>query len=63
MNQHPRTDPLLDEVRRNREQLLRACGGSLDSLYDMLKRCEALDARKIVKSPQRTDDSSEHPQT
>lgn len=61
MNQHPRPDPLLDEVRRNRERLLRSCGGSLDSLYDMLKRCEASRAGSVDESPRRTDSSGEHP--
>ena len=49
----PRTQPILDDVRSNREQLLRASGGTLDSLYRMLKRREGGESRPVVKLPAR----------
>jgi len=56
----PRTQPILDEVRSNREQLLRASGGTLDSLYELLKRREGDESRPVVKLPARRcgDDGS-----
>jgi len=50
-----RNDPLLDEVRRNRERLLRTCGGSLDSLYELLAHGEAKETRPVVKLPRRPE--------
>ncbi len=49
----PRTQPILQEVRSNREHLLRASGGTLDSLYELLKRREGDESRPVVKSPAR----------
>ena len=56
----PRTQPILDEVRSNREQLLRASGGTPDSLYELLKRREGDELRPVVKLPARRcgDDGS-----
>jgi len=57
----PRTQPILQEVRSNREHLLRASGGTLDSLYELLKRREGDESRPVVKLPPRrcTDDDSD----
>jgi hypothetical protein len=54
----PRTRSILHEVRSNREQLLRASGGTLDSLYELLKHRENGESRPVVKLPVRrcTDD-------
>jgi hypothetical protein len=56
----PRTQPILQEVRSNREHLLRASGGTLDSLYELLKRREGDESRPVVKLPARRcgDDGS-----
>jgi hypothetical protein len=61
MTHTPRTQPILQEVRSNREQLLRASGGTLDSLYELLKRREGDESRPVVKLPTRrcTDDGSD----
>jgi len=57
----PRAEPILEEVRNNREQLLHASGGTLDSLYEMLKRREGGESRPVVKLPARrcADDGSD----
>jgi hypothetical protein len=57
----PRTQPILQEVRSNRGHLLRASGGTLDSLYELLKRREGDESRPVVKLPARryTDDGSD----
>ena len=46
-------DPILEEVRRNREELLRAAGGSIDALYASLKESEQSEQRPVVKLPPR----------
>jgi hypothetical protein len=46
-------DPIIDEVRRNREQLLRASGGSMDELFAALKEAERKESRSVVKLPPR----------
>ena len=46
-------DPILDEVRRNRDALVRASGGSLEGLFAMLKVHEERDAARVVKLPPR----------
>jgi hypothetical protein len=53
MPHKPRTQPILDDVRSNRKQLLHASGGTLDSLYEMLKRRESDESRPVVKLPAR----------
>jgi hypothetical protein len=50
-------DPILDEVRRNRDALVRASGGSLEGLFSMLKAYEARDAARVVKLPPRRPDA------
>ncbi|MDZ4755270.1 MAG: hypothetical protein SGJ09_17460 [Phycisphaerae bacterium] len=40
---------IIDDVRRNREQLLRAAGGSIDELFAKLKDAESKDQREVVK--------------
>jgi hypothetical protein len=61
MPHKPRTQPILHQVRSNREQLLRASGGTLDSLYEMLKRREGDESRPVAKLPARRcmDDGSD----
>jgi len=46
-------DPIIDEVRRHRAELLRAAGGSLDALCDALTESEAKESREVVKLPPR----------
>ena len=48
-----REDPIIEEVRRNREELLRAAGGSLDALYAALRDSESKESRKVVAMPPR----------
>jgi hypothetical protein len=49
-------DPILDEVRRNRGELLRASGGTVDSLFELLRQRQAEDPRGVVKlAPRRLD--------
>lgn len=42
-------DPIIEEVRRQREELFRSAGGSLDALCDALKASEATESREVVK--------------
>jgi hypothetical protein len=49
----PPQDLIIDEVRRNREQLLRASGGSIDELFAVLKDAERKESRPVVKLPPR----------
>ncbi len=46
-------DQIIDEVRRNREQLLRASGGSIDELCAALQEAERRESRPVVKLPSR----------
>ncbi|MFO0829117.1 MAG: hypothetical protein U0572_13340 [Phycisphaerales bacterium] len=46
-------DQIIDEVRRNREQLLRASGGSIDTLFAAIKDAEAKESRPVIKLPSR----------
>lgn len=46
-------DQIIDEVRRNREQLLRASGGCIDELFAALKDAERRETRQVVKLPAR----------
>lgn len=46
-------DWIIEEVRRNREQLLRDVGGSIDALCDALKELERAQQRPVVKLPPR----------
>ncbi|MCE2874978.1 MAG: hypothetical protein LW625_04970 [Planctomycetaceae bacterium] len=40
-------------MRSNRGHLLRASGGTLDSLFELLKRREGDESRPVVKLPAR----------
>ena len=57
MSDQPNQDPILADVRRNRDELVRAAGGSLESLFALLKAREAQDAARLVKYPPRRPDS------
>lgn len=46
-------DQIIDEVRRNRERLLRDCGGTLDGAFEALKGTERSECREVVKLPPR----------
>ncbi len=46
-------DQIIDEVRRNREQIFRASGGSIDELFAALKIAESKESRPMVKLPSR----------
>lgn len=47
-------DPIVEEVRRVRADLLAQAGGDLDRLFDMLKEWEAASDRPVVSRPART---------
>jgi hypothetical protein len=52
--QDPRPDDrIIEEVRRNRDELLRSAGGSIDALFTALKAAEGSEAREVVKLPPR----------
>ena len=52
--QEPRPDDrIIEEVRRNRDELLRSAGGSIDALFAALKAAEGSEAREVVKLPPR----------
>jgi len=42
-------DQSIAEVRRNREELLRASGGSIDERFAVLKDAERKESRLVVK--------------
>jgi hypothetical protein len=44
----PPHDPIVDEVRRHRERLVRDAGGSLDALCRMLEEREAQGPHRTV---------------
>jgi len=48
-----REDPIIEEVRGNREELLRAAGGSLDAPYAASRDSESKESRKVVAMPPR----------
>ena len=54
-------DQIIEEVRRNREQLLREAGGSIDALCEALKELERAEHRPVGKLPPRrlTDPGSD----
>ncbi len=54
-------DRIIEEVRRNREPLLRDAGGSIDALCEALKELERAEHRPVVKLPPRrlTDPGSD----
>ncbi len=41
-------DPIVDEVRQVRQQILDDCGGNLDKLLDRLKAAETKDHGRVV---------------
>jgi len=52
--QDPRPDDrIIEEVRRNRDELLRSAGGSIDALFAALKAAERSEAREVVRLPPR----------
>lgn len=51
--EHPRQDPIVDEVRRNRERLLRSAGGTLDGLCEILEDRQAREPGGTVRLPPR----------
>lgn len=51
MSEPNMSDPILEEVRLNRERLIKASGGTLDSLFAFLKECERNESRPVVKLP------------
>ena len=52
--QEPRPDDrIIEEVRHNRDELLRSAGGSVDALFAALKAAEGSEAREVVKLPPR----------
>jgi len=52
--QEPRPDDqIIEEVRRNRDELLRSAGGSIDALFAACKAAEGSEAREVVKLPPR----------
>jgi hypothetical protein len=53
VSEQPTDDRIIEEVRRNREQLLRDCGGSLDGAFEWLKDAERSESREVVKLPPR----------
>ena len=46
-------DQIIEEVRRNREHLFRASGGSVDKLFAALQDAESKESRPVVKLPPR----------
>lgn len=46
-------DEIIAEVRRNRAELLKSAGGTLEGLYAMLKSSEAKESRRVVNLPPR----------
>ena len=53
MRPEPRQDPIVDEVRRNRAEVVRRSGGTLDALCDALESRQAAVAGGTVKHPPR----------
>lgn len=54
------SDPILDEVRRIREQVLEECGGTVEGLMDAMRKRDAKagDTVELPKSPRRPGDDS-----
>lgn len=48
-----REDPIVEQVRRDRERLLRESGGTLDSLCEMLEERQAREPGGTVRLPPR----------
>lgn len=46
-------DRIIEEVRRNRDELLRSAGGSIDALFAALKAAEGSEPREVVRLPPR----------
>jgi len=56
MHEEPRTDPIVDEVRKHRQELLLRAGGNLDALCDMLEdRQEHRPGGTVRLPPRRVD--------
>jgi len=51
-------DPIVEEVRRAREQLLDEAGGDLDRLVDMLRQSQAESKRPVVSRPPKKVDAN-----
>lgn len=58
MPEESRQDPIVDEVRRQREALVRASGGTLDSLFALIKDRQEHEAKRLVKLPARRPDAA-----
>jgi hypothetical protein len=58
MTEHVRQDPIIDEVRRQREALVRASGGTLDSLFALIKDRQEHEVKGLVKLPARRPDAA-----
>jgi len=58
MTEHVRQDPIIDEVRRQREALVSASGGTLDSLFALIKDRQEHEAKGLVKLPARRPDAA-----
>jgi hypothetical protein len=54
MPEESRQDPIVDEVRRQREAL----GGTLDSLFALIKDRQEHEAKGLVKLPARRPDAA-----
>jgi hypothetical protein len=53
-------DPIVEEVRRAREQLLEQAGGDLDRLLDMLQQSEITGDRPVVsRTPKKSEGAPE----
>lgn len=53
-------DPIVEEVRRARADLLAQAGGDLDRLFDTLKQLEATSDRPVVsRPPKRPENASD----
>ena len=61
MPEEPRQDPIVDEVRRQREALVRASGGTLDSLFALIKDRQEHEAKGLVKLPARRPEAGPGP--
>ena len=59
MPDEPNQDPILADVRRNRDALVRASGGSIESLFALLKERQSQDAPRLVKYPARRPGSND----
>ena len=51
-------DPIVEEIHKVREKMLRECGGDLHKLFDRLKARESVDKDRVVSRLKRSRETA-----